>query len=114
KVLEAFNELGYAVTGYGGFWRRTVPVQWLGCQANGETPACQSLEQALAELKDWDSYQEKVARVPKSGAKRFLARNHRRMRSYLARYVPGERSASAMKQTGFFRAHLADTMSGEM
>ena len=24
EVLEAFNELGYAVTGHGGFWRRPV------------------------------------------------------------------------------------------
>jgi len=110
EVLEAFNELGYAVTGHGGFWRRTVRDQWLGCQVNAELAACKKLEQALGELDDWDAFQEKMGAVSDAGAKRFLARNHRKMRSYLARYVPAERSASGMEGTGFFKSHLAGAM----
>lgn len=110
EVLEAFNELGYAVTGHGGFWRRTVRDQWLGCQANAEIAACKKLEQGLSELNDWDAFQEKMGAVSEAGAKRFLARNHRKMRSYLARYVPAQKNASSMEQTGFFKSHLALAM----
>ena len=110
EVLEAFNELGYAVTGHGGFWRKTVRDQWLGCEINTETAACKQLEQALGELADWDQFQEKVANVSDAGAKRFLARNHRKMRSYLNRYVPAAKSATSMEETGFFKSHLAAAM----
>jgi len=110
-VLEAFNELGFAVTGHGGFWRKKVRDQWLGCQANGETAACKKLGQSMAEFKEWDAFQEKVSKVSENGAKRFLARNHRKMRSYLSRYVPqGEPSMSSMEQTGFYKAQLAEAM----
>jgi hypothetical protein len=110
EVLEAFNELGFAVTGHGGFWRKTVRDQWLGCGMNAETAACKSLETALDELADWDAFQEKVSNVSDAGAKRFLARNHRRINSYLQRYVPAQKSASSMELTGFYKSHLAVTM----
>jgi hypothetical protein len=110
EVLEAFNELGFAVTGHGGFWRKTVRDQWLGCQMNGETAACKSLEKALGELTDWDTFQEKASNVSDAGAKRFLARNHRKMRSYLTRYAPSEKSATSMEQTGFYKSHLESAM----
>ena len=110
EVLEAFNELGFAVTGHGGFWRKTVRDQWLGCQRNGETKACKNLEKAFGELGDWDAFQEKISKVSDKGAKRFLARNHRKMRAYLTRYVPAEKSATSMETTGFYKSHLADAM----
>ena len=110
EVLEAFNELGFAVTGHGGFWRKTVRDQWLGCEMNGETAPCKSLSKALGELADWDAFQEKASNVSDSGAKRFLARNHRKMRSYLTRYVPTEKSAQGMEATGFYKSHLAASM----
>jgi hypothetical protein len=110
EVLEAFNELGFAVTGHGGFWRKTVRDQWLGCQMNAETAACRSMEKALGELADWDAFQEKLAKVSDAGAKRFLARNHRKMNDYLERYVPAEKSATSMEQTGFYKAHLEAAM----
>ena len=110
EVLDAFNELGFAVTGHGGFWRKTVKDQWLGCEVNGETAPCKSLTKALGELADWDAFQEKASNVTEAGAKRFLARNHRKMRSYLTRYVPTEKSAKGMEATGFYRSHLATSM----
>jgi hypothetical protein len=110
EVLEAFNELGFAVTGHGGFWRKTVRDQWFGCPMNAETAVCKSLERALGELADWDVFQEKVANVSGPGAKRFLARNHRRMTAYLTRYVPAEKSATSMEQTAFYKAHLEAAM----
>ena len=111
EVLEAFNELGFAVTGHGGFWRKKVHDQWLGCQANGEAAACKKLSQAVSEFEEWDAFQEKISKVSENGAKRFLARNHRKMRSYLNRFVPkGEPSMSSMEQTGFFKSQLAEAM----
>jgi hypothetical protein len=110
EVLEAFNELGFAVTGHGGFWRKTVRDQWLGCEMNAETAACRSLEKALEELTRWDTFQEKVSNVSESGAKRFLARNHRKIKQYLERYVPAQKSATSMESTGFFKSHLEVAM----
>ncbi|MGB0590749.1 MAG: hypothetical protein ACPGU1_13805 [Myxococcota bacterium] len=110
EVLEAFNELGFAVTGHGGFWRKTVRDQWLGCQMNAEIAACKSLEKAFDELSDWDAFQEKISKVSDAGAKRFLARNHRKMRAYMTRYVPAEKSATSMEETGFYKSHLAEAM----
>jgi hypothetical protein len=114
EVLEAFNELGFAVTGHGGFWRKTVRDQWLGCEMNAETAACKSLEKALSELNDWDAFQEKAANVSEAGAKRFLARNHRKMSAYLSRYVPAQKSASSMEGTGFYKSHLAIAMQSSL
>ena len=114
EVLEAFNELGFAVTGHGGFWRKTVRDQWLGCEMNGETAPCKSLEKALGELADWDAFQEKASNVSEAGAKRFLARNHRKMSSYLTRYVPTEKSAKGMEETGFYKSHLAAAMKSDL
>ena len=110
EVLEAFNELGFAVTGHGGFWRKTVRDQWLGCEMKGETAPCKSLEKALGELADWDAFQEKASNVSEAGAKRFLARNHRKISSYLTRYVPKVKSAEGMEATGFYKSHLASAM----
>jgi len=110
EVLRAFSHLGNAVTGQGGFWRRTVGVDWLRCQDHPVSAACERFERALGELQDWDEYLAKIAAVPEQDAGRFLARNLHRMSAYLTRYVPVEASPEGIQQTGFYRARLADVM----
>ena len=106
-VLEAFNELGYSVTGPGGFWRTTVPNQWMGCQVNGELPACHALKSLEPELKKWDAFQEKINGLSPKQASRFLAANHKKMVRYLKTYVPSAKSETGMKATALYTKKLA-------
>ena len=109
-VLEAFNEVGYAITAPGGFWRKTVPDRWLGCQVNAELPPCERIKGMESEFKRLDAMQERIANLSESGARRYLARNHKKMIAYLDTYVPERLSASAMKQTGLYATKLKDVM----
>lgn len=106
-VLEAFNELGYGVTGPGGFWRTTVPNQWMGCQVNGELPACQALSDLEPDLKKWDAFQSKIDGLSPKQASRFLAANHKKIVRYLDTYVPSAKSETGMKATKVYTEKLA-------
>jgi hypothetical protein len=106
-VLEAFNELGYSVTGPGGFWRSTVPNQWMGCQINGELPACAALSALEPDLKKWDTFQAKIDGLSPKQASRFLAANHKKMVRYLDTYVPSAKSETGMKATTLYSKRLA-------
>jgi hypothetical protein len=109
-VLDAFNEMAYAVTGPGGFWRKTLPKKWLGCPQNEELPPCIKLASLEKDLARWDKVQEKIGKLSVKSAKRFLARNYSKMLAYIDTYVPTEFSDSEMKKTGFFKQHLAESM----
>lgn len=112
EVLEAFNELGYAVTGPQGFWRKTVRAQWLGCNFDADTAACEAMDKAMPAMAEWDAFQREIAELDERKARRFLAKNHTRMMRYLDTYVPTAPSASEMKETAFFQQNLASSMSG--
>lgn len=105
-VVDAFNELAFAVTGPTGFWRDTLPKKWLGCENNQESEPCVQLGKALPELEKWDSVQKKLSNMSEKKAAKFLNRNRTRMLTYFEHYVPQDTSASAMKATGFYKAHL--------
>lgn len=110
EVIDAFNELAFAVTGPNGFWRKTVKTQWMGCQNDPETAPCKALTELEPEFASWDRFQQQSAELDGSKARRFLRRNHRKMMEYLDKYVPVEPSASGMKSTELYRAHLATAM----
>jgi hypothetical protein len=106
-VLDAFNELGFAVTGPAGFWRKTVPDQWFGCQAEPGTPPCKALSEAAAnELKAWDTFQAEIAALPDGQEAAFIGKHQKRMLDYFDTWVPDAPSMSAMKSTGFYKAKL--------
>ncbi len=110
-VLDAYNEMAYAVTGVAGFWRKTLPSQWLGCTANADTEACVALDKSAAELTMWDGFQKKIERIStERAAVRFLKRNEKQMTAYLNQYVPVRFAASEVKETGYFQSHLAASM----
>ncbi len=110
EVVDAFNELAFAVTGPKGFWRDTLPNSWLGCQNNPESEPCLKLKEAEPELQKWDKIQAKLSKMSDRKAKRFLSRNEARMMAYFDNYVPSDPSASAMKETGFYKTHLDGVM----
>ena len=110
EVLEAWNEVAYAVTGQGGFWRKTVGNLWFGCQVNGELEVCRALAKASGEFEKWDKVQNKIAELPESKASRFLAKNHKKLISYLETYAPTKKKEEGMKSTAFFQKHLASAM----
>lgn len=107
-VLDAFNELAYAITGPGGFWRKTVPQQWLGCGVDAATPpGCEQMTQAERELGRWDAIQKQIGELSPEQAARFLSRNKKRILAYLDTYVPSAPSATGMRDTAFYRTTLA-------
>lgn len=109
-VLEAFNELGYAVTGPGGFWRKDLPNGWLGCRRLPDSPACEALAGTTSELEKWDAFQGEIRETDEADARKFIEANQGKMIEYIKRYVPTEPSSSAMQSTPFYQEHLAGAM----
>jgi hypothetical protein len=115
-VVDAFNELALAVTGPTGFWRKTVPNRWFGCEAMADSAPCKKLSSMYKELEQWDAIQKQIESLEGNQATQFLARNEARISLYLDTYVPAEPSADAMRTTPFYQKHLAsvlDTMAGQ-
>ena len=111
-VLDAFNEVGYATTGVTGFWRGKVHNQWFGCSSDAGAPACVALKSHNDDFAKWDKFQTKIGELSSGKEKRFLAKNAKKMLTYLETYVPTELSESGMKSTGFYKKHLAGSMDG--
>lgn len=106
EVVDAFNEVAFAVTGPNGFWRNTLPKNWLGCEANPDSPPCTRLGAANSELARWDGIQARLSRLSPGRATRFLNRNRAKIIAYFDTYVPMAPNASAMKETGFYQSTL--------
>lgn len=113
EVLEAWNELGYSITGQGGFWRKTVPDNWLDCPSSPGAPACKALQKAKPEIDGWDRFQKEIEGLSDAKAARFLEQNQEKMLGYLERFVPAEPSASGMEATGFFQEKLQGELTAD-
>ena len=105
-VLDAFAELMVQVTGPTGFWRKTVPMSWLGCGTDPTTDPCQRLDAATPELKKWDTLQAAIGALGKGQASGWLNRHQKRLIEYLDTYVPLEPSMSGAQATGFYQARM--------
>jgi len=101
-VLEAFNEVGFAVTGQGGLWRNKVPNKWLGCEGDSDTAPCQAILSHEDTFAEWDAFQQDIGTLNERKARRFLAKNKRKMLNYLATYVPKGQSNQEIESTPFF------------
>jgi hypothetical protein len=111
EVLDAFNELGYTITGPAGFWRKTVPNQWFGCDTDTTSVVCKTLAASSAgELKEWDAFQTEIAELPDGKEIAFLRKNLKRMMTYLDTWVPRTASMSDMQATGFYKEKLEKVM----
>ena len=113
EVIDAFLEVATAVSGPGGFWRRTVPTQWLGCEredAAVPSEPCQRLAASAVELRKWDRLRRRMARLSPSAAARFLSTHRTRLLAYLDTYVPDAPTASDMERTPFFARTLGDVI----
>ena len=113
-VLEAFNEVGFAVTGQGGLWRNKVPNQWLGCQADAESAPCKAIHSHEDVFAEWDDFQTKISGLNERKARRFLAKNKTKMLDYLTTYVPRGKSNAEIEGTPFFSSSVKPALdSGE-
>ena len=109
-VVDAFNELALAVTGPTGFWRKTLPARWLGCETETHSEPCRKLGELQPDLAQWDNVQKEIEQLAPERAAHFLARNEARILAYLDMYVPAEPNAEAMAKTPFYQKHLAKVM----
>lgn len=105
-VLDAFAELMVQVTGPAGFWRKTVPMNWLGCATDPNTDPCQRLAAATADFKRWDQVQAAITGLSRGQATGWMNKHHKQLVEYLDAYVPREPSLSGAQATGFYTEHL--------
>lgn len=109
-IVDAFNELAFAVTGPTGFWRKTVPGRWLGCESTPDSAPCKKVQELNKDLEQWDQIQKQIESLAPDKSAVFLARNEARILLYLDTYVPTEPSSEAMKATPFYQKNLAQVM----
>jgi hypothetical protein len=111
ELVAAFNELAYGVTGPGGLWRKTVPEKFFGCNADQETPACQSLKQSEAQFQRWDKLQQAANEVEQPrDALKFLKAHRAEIDEYLKTMVPVSDSMTSVEATPFFTANIAPNL----
>jgi len=110
ELLFAFNELVYAVTGYGGLWRKTVPEKYFGCANNEYIPMCQGFKQLQLDFRKWDSLQEEIMAIQtERQARRFLEAHGKELHEYIRKFVPRDQSFSAIAETPIYSDLLAFT-----
>ncbi len=106
EVIEVLVELMVQVTGPTGFWRNTVPNQWMGCQSDPKAEGCVKLAKAKKDLDAWDRMFQQMGQLTAATAGPWLNANHGRVLEYLDTMVPETPSSTAMMQTKFFEKHL--------
>lgn len=106
ELLECLNELMVQVSGPTGFWRKTVPIEWLGCQVDPGSKVCGQAVKASKALAPYDRLQKSLLRVSRSSAKGFLAAHKKQIEAYLDEVVPLQPSMSGMKTTEFYKQHF--------
>lgn len=111
QLVDAFNELAFAVTGPAGLWRKTVPNNFFGCPADPDSPPCRSLKNAATDFKRWDRLQAKLGEVESpSQARRALKKHGKEMEEYLRTMVPRSEGLEALQGTPFFAKTLAPVL----
>ena len=106
EVLECLNELMVQVFGPTGFWRKTVPIEWLGCHTDPDSDVCGKAVKAGKALAPYDRLQRAMARVSRPAAKAYLAGHATQIETYLDDVVPLQPSLSGMKTTSFYKTHF--------
>lgn len=109
-TLEAFNELAYQITGPGGFWRKDVPNQWLGCRNQPDSAACGAIETMADDMGRWDGIQEQIVGLDEARAGAFLDQHAGEILTYLDTMVPEELSSAGMQRTPLFEKGLKAAM----
>lgn len=106
EVLECLNELLVQVAGPTGFWRRTVPLDWFGCNATPDTAQCKQAKAAGKALAPYERLQKSIGRTSEKSARSFLKRHARTIDRFLEDVVPLQASLSGMKTTTFYKKHF--------
>ena len=111
-VIDAFNTLAYQMTGPDGFWRKEVPVLWLRCNDNPDSPSCSKLKENNEAFSELDAFQEKIARTEPMRAGSFLLANIDKMSTYLDTYVLPTPNQAGMKATKYYQTNLNASVAG--
>ena len=111
-VIDAFNTLAYQMTGPDGFWRKEVPVVWLRCNDNPDSPGCAKLKENDGVFTELDAFQEKIARTEPMRAGSFLLANIDKMSEYLDTYVLPTPNRAGMKATKYYQTSLNTSVAG--
>lgn len=106
EVLECLNELMVQISGPTGFWRKTVPIDWLGCQMDPASAECGKAVKAGRALAPYDRLQKSMARTTTGSAKGFLKGHASQIETYLDDVVPLQPSLSGMRTTSFYKTHF--------
>ncbi len=110
-LIDAFNEMAFAVTGPTGFWRKTVPNKFFGCKADPSSPPCMSLKKAAGDFQRWDKLQTTLGKIESSrAARRALKKHGKDMEEYLTTMVPKAEGIDGLQSTPFFNKTLAPYM----
>ena len=106
-VIDAFNDLAWAMTGPDGIWRTQAPNEWLECADKQDDPLCTKLNNHLAKFLEWDDFQESITRLEPGRAAPFFVENHDKFYEYVDLYVLKTPTPEAMRRTKFYRFVLA-------
>jgi hypothetical protein len=107
EVLDAFVEVVVHSTGPGGFWRKTAPRVWFGCNFEPLRPVCQRLAGDRADFERWDRIAQHLARLPLGAADGYLDAQLQNLLAYLDTYAPVAPTPTGVEATGYYRQRLA-------
>lgn len=108
KLLAAFDELMYAVTGPSGLWRSYVPRQYFGCAANHDLAVCQQFQKLELSFFPWEIFHVQMSSIQSpQEAEAFLSQYNEKLKQYIEYYVPKDKSLTAIQTTPFFQDQLS-------
>jgi len=108
KLLAAFDELMYAVTGPSGLWRSYIPKQYFGCAANHDLAVCQQFEKLELSFFPWETFHVQMSSIQSpQEAEAFLSQYSEKLRQYIEYYVPKDKSLTSVQATPFFQDRLS-------
>ena len=105
-LIDAWNDLGYALTGPDGLWRTTVPNVWFECGKKPDQKICKALQEHEEVFAEWDIFQEKISRMEPRRGGSFLLEHIDDIEQHMDTYVMEKPTREAMEQTKFYREFL--------
>ena len=105
-LIDAWNDLGYALTGPDGLWRTTVPDVWFECHKKPDQKVCQGLKAHEEVFREWDVFQEKISRMEPRRGGSFLLDHIGDIEQHLDTYVMDNPTRESMEKTKFYREFL--------
>ena len=107
-LIDAWNDLGYTMTGPDGLWRTKVPNEWLRCDKNPTQKACQALIAHEPIFKEWDVFQEKISRTEPRRGGSFLLAHVDDLEQHMDTYLMEAPTREAMMEPRFYKEQMRE------